>query len=152
AWRLVQYSTLSRPWIGGIVAVPPLAISSARRDAYCSPPTSTVRRSTSVPCPRTSRAPVASSAVAGRESSRSRAIHRTRLETLAKSTSQSTREAASLRARPASSMVSADRRNVLEGTQPQYGHSPPTNSRSTTTTVSPLSRIPPALPAPPPPP
>src|SRR5438067_1181875 len=153
AWRLVQYSTLSRPWIGGIVAVPPLAMTTARRATYCSPPTSTVRRSTSVPCPRTSLAPVASSAAAGRESSRSRAIHRTRLDTVAKSTSQSTREAASLRARPASSMVSADRRNVLDGTQPQYGHSPPTSSRSTTASESPLSRSPPAIasPATPPP-
>ena len=34
---------------------------------------------------------------------------------------------------------SGERSNVLEGMQPQYGHSPPTSSRSTTASVSPLS-------------
>src|SRR5438552_1884507 len=153
AWRLVQKSTLFRPSIGGIAAVPPLAITTARLAVSWSPPTSTVRRSTSFPSPRTSLAPVASSAAAGRESSRSRAIHSTRLETFGKSTSQSTREAASVRARPASSSVSPDRSSVFDGTQPQYGHSPPTSSRSTTAIDSPLPCSSPAMasPATPPP-
>ena len=72
-----------------------------------------------VPAPRKSFAPVVSSALAGLVSSRSRAIQSTRLETLGKSTSHSTRDAASWRARAASSMVSAERRKVLDGTQPQ---------------------------------
>ena len=94
AWRLVQNSTVSRPGIGGIAAVLPLAITTARRAMSCSPPTATVRRSVSVPSPRKSLAPVASIAAAGRLSSRLRAIHSTRLETLGKSTVHSTREAA----------------------------------------------------------
>ena len=95
AWRLVQNSTVSRPGIGGIAAVLPLAITTARRATSCSPPTATVRRSVSVPSPRKSLAPVASIAAAGRLSSRLRAIHRTRVETLGKSTVHSTRDAAS---------------------------------------------------------
>jgi hypothetical protein len=49
--------------------------------------------------------------------------------------------------------ASSRRSRVLEGTQPQYGHSPPTNSRSTTASVRPLSRKPTAIasPATPPP-
>ena len=139
AWRLVQKSTVSRPGIGGIAAVLPLAITTARRAMSCSRPTVTVRRSVSLPSPRKSLAPVASIAAAGLLSSRSRAIHSTRLETLGKSTVQSTREAARRRARSASLKVSPERSRVLEGTQPQYGHSPPTSSRSTTASVSPLS-------------
>src|SRR5690242_4916650 len=139
--------------MGGIAAVPPFAITTARRATSSSAPTLTVRRSTIVPAPRNSFAPVASSAAAGRASSRSRAIHSTRLETFAKSTSQSTRDAASERARPASARVSPERSSVFEGTQPQYGHSPPTSSRSTTATESPLPSRPPAIasPATPPP-
>ena len=153
AWRLVQNSTLSSPGMGGIAAVPPLAITTARRATSCSPPTATVRRFVSVPSPRKSRAPVASIAAAGRLSSRFRAIHRTRVDTLGKSTAHSTREAARTRARPASVNVSPERSKVLDGTQPQYGHSPPTSSRSTTASVSPLSRRPDAIasPATPPP-
>src|SRR5262249_30823072 len=92
-------------------------------------------------------------AAAGLLSSRSRAIHNTRFETLGKSTVQSTREAASARARPASSRVSPERSSVFDGMQPQYGHSPPTSSRSTTASVRPLSRSPSAIasPATPPP-
>ena len=90
------------------------------------------------PSPRKSLAPVASSAAAGRLSSRLRAIHSTRLETFGKSTAHSTREAARRRARSASLNVSPERSKVFEGTQPQYGHSPPTSSRSTTASVSPL--------------
>ena len=81
--------------IDGIAVVLPLAITTARRATSRWLPTSTVRRSVSVPSPRMSLAPVASSAAAGRRSSRSRAIQRTREETLGKSTLQSTREAAS---------------------------------------------------------
>ena len=94
ACRLVQNSTASRPGIGGIAAVPPLAITTGRRAMSFSPPTSTVRRSVSFPSPRNNLAPVASIAAAGRLSSRSRAIHSTRLDTLGKSTVHSTREAA----------------------------------------------------------
>ena len=39
AWRLVQNSTVSRPGMGGIAAVLPLAITTARRAMSCSPPT-----------------------------------------------------------------------------------------------------------------
>ena len=81
AWRLVQNSTVSRPGIDGIAAVLPLAITTARRAMSRSFPTSTVRWSVSFPSPRNNVAPVASSAAAGRVSSRSRAIHSTRLET-----------------------------------------------------------------------
>ena len=153
AWRFVQNSTVSRPVMGGIAAVLPLAITTARRATSCPLPTATVRRSVSFPSPRKSLAPVASIAAAGRLSSRSRAIHSTRLETLGKSTVHSTREAARARARSASVKVSLERSRVLEGTQPQYGHSPPTSSRSTTASVSPLSRRPTAIasPATPPP-
>src|SRR5207253_10985033 len=153
ACRLVQYSTLSRPSIGGIAAVPPLAMTTARRATSCSPPTTTVRRSTSLPSPRTSFAPVASSAAAGRVSSRSRAIHSTRFETLGKSTSHSTRDAARVRARAASSSVSPERSSVFDGTHPQYGHSPPTSSRSTTANDRPPPCSSPAIasPATPPP-
>ena len=104
----------------GIAAVLPLAITTARRAMSRSPPTLTVWRSVRVPSPRISFAPVASSAAAGRLSTRSRAIHRTRLETLGKSTDHSTRDAARRRARSASIRVSPDRSKVLEGTQPQY--------------------------------
>ena len=57
------------------------------------------------------------------------------------------------RARSASLKVSLERSRVLEGMHPQYGHSPPTSSRSTTASVSPLSRRPTAIasPATPPP-
>ena len=115
--------------------------------------TVTVRASVSVPSPRNSLAPVLSSAAAGRRSSRSRAIHSTRFDTLGKSTAHSTRDAASIRARSASLNVSPERSKVFDGTHPQYGHSPPTSSRSTTASVSPLSRRPPAIasPATPPP-
>ena len=119
AWRLVQNSTVSRPGMGGIAAVLPLAITTARRAMSRSLPTSTVRRSVSLPSPRKSLAPVASSAAAGWLSSRSRAIHSTRLETLGKSTVHSTREAARRRARSASLNVSPERSRVLDGTQPQ---------------------------------
>ena len=138
AWRLVQKSTESRPGMGGIAAVLPLAITTARRAMSSSFPTATVRRSVSFPSPRKSLAPVASSAAAGRLSSRLRAIDSTRFETFGKSTAHSTREAARRRARSASLNVSPDRSRVFEGTQPQYGHSPPTSSRSTTASVSPL--------------
>src|SRR2546428_648042 len=111
-----------------MAAAPPLAMTTALRATSCSPPTSIVRRSIIVPAPRTSFAPVLMRATAGRLSSRSRAIHSTRFDTLGKSTSHSTREAASVRARPASSSVSPDRSRVFEGTHPQYGHSPPTSS------------------------
>src|SRR5712664_1998537 len=153
AWRLVQNSTVSRPGMGGIAAVLPLAITTARRAMSWSPLTSTVRKSVSVPSPRKSLAPVASIAAAGRLSSRLRAIHSTRVETLGKSTLHSTRDAASTRARPASVSVSPERSSVFEGTQPQYGHSPPTSSRSTTASVRPLPCSPPAIasPATPPP-
>src|SRR5207248_1220393 len=124
AWRLVQNATRSRPGIGGIAAVLPLAITTARRAISCSLPTATVRRSVSVPSPRKSLAPVASIAAAGRLSSRLRAIHSTRSETLGKSTVHSTREAARRRARSASLNVSPERSKVLEGTQPQYGQTP----------------------------
>src|SRR6266481_1924180 len=82
--------------MGGIAAVPPFAITSALVATYWPPSTSTVRRSTTLPSPLMSFAPVASSAAAGRESSRSRAIHSTRLETFGKSRSHSEREAAAL--------------------------------------------------------
>src|SRR5258705_846488 len=153
AWRLVQKGTVSRPGMVGIAAVLPLAITTARRAMSCSLPTATVRRSVSFPSPRKSLAPVASIAAAGRLSSRSRAIHSVRFETLGKSTAHSTREAARTRARSASLNVSPERSRVLEGMQPQYGHSPPTSSRSTTASVSPLSLRPAAIasPATPPP-
>ena len=125
--------------MAGIAAVLPLAITTARRATSSSLPTVTVRGSVNIPSPRKSLAPVASIAAAGRLSSRLRAIHSTRVETLGKSTLHSTRDAASTRARSASVSVSPERSNVLEGTQPQYGHSPPTSSRSTTASVSPLS-------------
>ena len=57
AWRLVQNSMGSRPGMGGIAAVLPLAITTARRATSCSPPTITVRRSVSCPSPRKSLAP-----------------------------------------------------------------------------------------------
>ena len=153
ACRLVQYSTVSSPGIVGMAAVLPLAITTARRAMSCSSRPSTVRRSVSVPSPRESRAPGASIAAAARLSSRLRAIDRTRLETLGKSTVHSTRDAARRRARWASVNVSLERSRVLEGTQPQDGHSPPTSSRSTTASLSPLSRRPTAIasPATPPP-
>ena len=119
AWRLVQYSTFSRPGIGGITAVLPLATTTARRATRRSSPTSTVRGSRSFPSPRKSRAPVFSRAAAGLRSSRSRAIQRTRFDTFEKSTLQSTREAASVRARSASVSDSPDRSNVLDGMHPQ---------------------------------
>ena len=133
--------------------MPPFAITSALVATYWPPSTSTVRRSTTLPAPLMSFAPVASKAAAGRVSSRSRAIQNTRFETFGKSRSHSTFEAARLRARPASASVSPERSSVFEGTQPQYGHSPPTNSRSTTASVSPLPRSRPAIasPATPPP-
>ncbi len=139
AWRLVQNGTVSRPGTVGITAVLPLAITTARRAMSCSLPIATVRRSVSFPSPRKSLAPVASIAAAARLSSRSRAIHSVRFETLGKSTAHSTREAARTRARSASLNVSPERSKVLEGMQPQYGHSPPTSSRSTTASVRPLS-------------
>ena len=153
AWRLVQKSTESRPGMGGIAVVLPLAITTARRATSSSLPTVIVRGSVNFPSPRKSLAPVASIAAAGRLSSRLRAIHSTRVETLGKSTLHSTRDAASTRARSASLSVSPERSSVLEGTQPQYGHSPPTSSRSTTASVSPLSCRPTAIasPATPPP-
>src|SRR6184192_1657434 len=110
--------------MGGIAAVPPFAITSALVATYWPPSTSTVRRSTTLPAPLMSFAPVASKAAAGRVSSRSRAIQSTRFETFGKSRSHSTFEAARLRARPASASVSPERSSVFEGTQPQYGHSP----------------------------
>src|SRR5262245_2595648 len=139
--------------MGGIAALVPLAITTARRATSGSPPTCTVPRSVNLPSPRKSRAPVASIAAVGRLSSRLRAIQSTRLETLGKSTVHSTREAARTRARSASVKVSLERSRVFEGTQPQYGHSPPTSSRSTTARVSELSRRPTAIasPATPPP-
>jgi hypothetical protein len=97
-------------------AVLPLAITTARRTMRCSLPTATVRNSVSFPSPRKSRAPVASIAAAGRLSSRLRAIHSTRWETLGKSTVHSTRGAARTRARSASVKVSLERSRVLEGT------------------------------------
>ena len=127
----------------GIAAVLPFAITTARRAVSGSPPTSTVRRSLSFPSPRKSRAPVASIAAAGWLSSRLRAIHSTRVEILGKSTVHSTHEAARTRARSASVSVSPERSSVFDGTHPQYGHSPPTSSRSTTANVRPLSRSPP---------
>ena len=57
--------------MGGITAVVPLEITSARRATSCSPPTSTVCRSVSFPSPRKSLAPVASSAAAGPRGSES---------------------------------------------------------------------------------
>src|SRR5450759_1053081 len=139
--------------MGGMAAVLPFAITTALRATSVSAPTWTVRRSTNVPSPRKSFAPVASSAAAGRESSRSRAIQSTRLDTFGKSTSHSTRDAARMRARPASSRVSPERSSVFDGMHPQYGHSPPTSSRSTTASESPLPCRPPAIasPATPPP-
>ncbi len=136
-----------------MAAVPPLATTTALRATSCSPPTSIVRGSTSLPSPRNSFAPFFSSAAAGRESSKSRAIQSTRLETFGKSTSHSTRDAERARARPASSSTSPERSRVFDGTQPQYGHSPPTSSRSTTATDRPLpSSLPTsASPATPPP-
>jgi len=105
--------------MGGIAAVLPLAMTTARRATSRSSRTSTVRGSVSLPSPRKSLAPVASIAAAGRLSSRLRAIHNTRFETFGKSTVQSTREAARRRARSASLNVSPERSRVLDGTQPQ---------------------------------
>jgi hypothetical protein len=105
--------------MGGIAAVLPLAITTARRAISCSFATTTVFRSVNFPSPRTSLAPVASMAAAGRRSSRSRAIQSTRLETFGKSTVHSTRDAARRRARSASLNVSPERSKVFEGTQPQ---------------------------------
>src|SRR5258708_13111097 len=76
-----------------------------------------------------------------------------RAESLEKTISHSTRDAANTRAREASAKVSPDRSSVFEGMHPQYGHSPPTSSRSTTASDRPLSLSPPAIasPATPPP-
>jgi hypothetical protein len=99
----------------------PLAITTARR--AMSRLTSDVNRAhvRQGPFARKSRAPVASIAAAGRLSSRSRAIHSTRLETFGKSTAHSTRDAARRRARSASVNVSPERAKVFEGTQPSTG-------------------------------
>ena len=73
----------------------------AKRATSSSLPTVIVRGSFNFPSPRKSLAPVASIAAAGRLSSRLRAIHNTRVETLGKSTLHSTRDAARTRARSA---------------------------------------------------
>src|SRR5438270_5063531 len=137
ASRLVQKGVPWRPGIGGTTGSLPVATIRALRAVSRRPPTSIVRGPVSWPSPRTRTAPAASSALAGLVSSRSRAIQRTRLEILGMSTVHSTLLAASCRARPDSASVSPERRRVLLGTQPQYGHSPPTSPLSTTATVSP---------------
>ena len=83
-------------------------------------------------------APCSTSASVALVSSSSREMSWVRCEIFAKSTSHSTREAARARARPASASTSAERSSVLLGMQPQYGHSPPTSSRSMTAKLIPV--------------
>ena len=71
ASRLFQVRTESRPSIGGIAAVLPLAITTALRATSVSSPTATRRSPSSRPSPRKSSIPRSSSQGSWTESSRS---------------------------------------------------------------------------------
>jgi len=136
AGRLGQNSTVSRPGIVGWTAVLPLAITTARRAMSCSPLTSTVR-SPSVSLHRDELGPSRLHR-GGRPAVVEVACHPQH----AFGTLESQRSIPRVRRRGGErnrprSRFPPERSRVLRGTQPQYGHSPPTSSRSTTASVSP---------------
>ena len=137
------------PGIGGAQNLVPTLRTTPRRAVRSRSPTSTRPGPSSRPHPRTKAAPRPSSrSTATRSSQSSVASVRIRRATGSQSPRTVGRPAMAGIRRP-SARRSAARIIILEGTQPQYGHSPPTSSPSTPRTERPASARRPAASSPP---
>src|SRR5262245_21803138 len=139
ACRLVQYGVPARPSIGGTAGSVPVASTSARLAVYSSPPTATERGPVTFAQPRTNVPPLPSSrSTATRSFQLSVASARIRCATGAQSGVTSLAPAMPGMRRASASRLAA-RTIILLGTQPQYGHSPPTRLPSMPATDIPAS-------------
>src|SRR5215472_9470986 len=146
---LVQYCTRSRPGIGGMEGEVPVAITIARDEAYVLPFTVTLPGSEITPRPRTKVPPLPTKrSTATLSSQLSVAWSRIRRATGPQSGLIET-DPATPGMRRASASRSAARIIILLGTQPQYGHSPPTRDFSIPTTLNPAWANDPAASSPP---
>src|ERR671919_1646354 len=167
ASRLVQYGTPARsppaaPWrrrpppdswprpgMGGMTAWVPVATTMPRWASIPRSPTATRPGARIRPSPRRNRPPLASNrSTATRSSQSSVASSRMRWAKGAQSGRTVASPAMPGMRRPSASRLAA-RIIIFDGTQPQYGHSPPTNWRSTPTTSRPASASRPATSSPP---
>ena len=140
ASRFVQCGTSAN--MGGTQARAPAASTSARRAEIVSPATSTVAGPVTRARPRTKRPPLPSKrSTATVSSQKSVASSRMRRATGDQS-GVTTDEPAMPGMRRPSARRSAARTIILDGMQPQYGHSPPTSSASMPTTSRPASASP----------
>jgi hypothetical protein len=149
AWWLVQYGVPARPGIGGIAGVVPVPMMIPRRARRTSPPTVTSPGAVILPWPRKSWPPLPVNRSAATVSSQSSvASSLIRRATGDQSGATVADPAMPGIRRPSASRLAA-RIIILDGTQPQYGHSPPTSLASTPATASPASASRPAACSPP---
>jgi hypothetical protein len=149
ASRLVQYGVPVSPSSGGTAGSVPVATTTARDASKIWPPTATRPGPANRPWPRTNRPPLPTNRSTATWSFQSSvASSRMRAATGAQSGDTSACPAIPS-TRRASASRSAARIIILLGTQPQYGHSPPSSFASMPTTDSPAWARRPATSSPP---